>query len=154
MSSVGDIISASSSEVLKRYAIPIQINWQLDIITRDRESNDNLLRELIFHYINYPTLEITIPYGLDINHNFNIFFDSDIDDNSDIVNHMNKGEYFRSTMSLYTDDAYLWKSSLKPPAQGNIELVGNPGTMDPFDDYTLGRNYNCKNNKETINNNG
>jgi hypothetical protein len=89
--------------------IPIRINYLVDVWTKHREENDNIIRELIFHYMTNPTLQITIPYGTNYVHNFNIFFDDNIEDNSDIVEHPNRGEYFRQTLSLYTDDAYLWK---------------------------------------------
>lgn len=89
--------------------IPIRINYLLDVWTKHREENDNIIRELIFYYMTHPTLQITIPYGANYVHNFNIFFDDNIEDNSDIVNHPNRGEYFRQTLSVYTDDAYLWR---------------------------------------------
>lgn len=92
-------------------AIPIRINYLLDVWTKHREENDNIIRELIFYYMTNPTLQVEIPYGLDIEHNFNIFFDSNIEDNSDIVDQPNHGEYFRQTLSVYTDDAYLWRGT-------------------------------------------
>lgn len=102
---------------LKRVqAIPIRIGYQLDVWTKTRKENDNILRELIFYYSTHPTLIVNIEYGLDITHDFNIFFDADIEDNSDIVEHRNRGEYFRQTVSIYTDDAYLWKSSSRNPS--------------------------------------
>ena len=92
-------------------AIPIRINYLLDVWTKHREENDNIIRELIFYYMTHPTLQITIPYGVDLKHNFNIFFDNNIEDNSDIVDQPNHGEYFRQTLSVYTDDAYLWRGT-------------------------------------------
>ena len=92
-------------------AIPIQINYLIDVWTKHREENDNIIRELIFYYMTHPTLQIDIPYGVDLKHNFNIFFDSNIEDNSDIVDQPNHGEYFRQTLSIYTDDAYLWRGT-------------------------------------------
>lgn len=92
-------------------AIPIRINYLFDVWTKHREENDNIIRELIFYYMTHPTLQITIPYGVDLKHNFNIFFDSNIEDNSDIVDQPNHGEYFRQTLSVYTDDAYLWRGT-------------------------------------------
>ena len=56
--------------------IPIQINYVLDVWSRTREENDDILRELIFYYNNHPEMEITVPYGADFKHKFNIFFKS------------------------------------------------------------------------------
>jgi len=92
-------------------AIPIRITYLLDVWTKTREENDDIIREFIFYYMTHPTIKVNVPYNLDIKHNFNIYFDSEVEDNSDIVEQPNKGEYFRQTIALYTDDAYLWKSS-------------------------------------------
>ena len=102
--------------------MPIQINYLLDVWTRTREENDAIMRELIFYYTNHPTLKIDIPYSADYSHNFNIFFMSDIEDNSDIVEQKNRGEYFRQTIAFYTDDAYLWKTSSRPFTKIIIEV--------------------------------
>lgn len=109
----------------KIQAIPIRINYLVDVWTKSRKENDSIIRELIFYYMTHPTLEVDIPYGLDISHNFNLFLDEDIDDNSDIVEHKNRGEYFRQTLSMYTDDAYIWKSSSRAPTYIEIDKVSD-----------------------------
>lgn len=105
--------------------IPIRINYLIDVWTKTREDSDNIMRELIWYYITHPTLTVKIPYGLNIEHRFNIFLDPDIDDNSDIVEHKNRGVYFRQTISAYTDDAYLWKGSARFPAYITAEVIIN-----------------------------
>lgn len=91
-------------------AIPIVINYQLDVWTNNRLENDMIMRELIWNYTLNPTLEINIPYkDTDYKHTFNIFFNDEIEDNSDIQEHKNLGRLFRQTITFYTDDAYLWK---------------------------------------------
>lgn len=105
-------------------AIPITINYQLDVWTRDRITNDAIMREIIFYYTQRPTLLVKIPHGLDLVHDFNIFFENDIEDNSDIVDHVNRGQFFRQTVGVYTDDAYLWKSDIrKPPIVGEMDFT-------------------------------
>lgn len=115
--------------------IPIQINYVLDVWSRTREENDEILRELIFYYNNHPEMEVTVPYGADFKHRFNIFFNSDIEDNSDIVEQKNRGEYFRQSISFYTDDAYLWKTSSRPFTKLIIgyEVVGTDEKGEVFD---------------------
>ena len=102
--------------------IPIQINYLLDVWSKTREENDIICRELIFYFFNHPTMKVTVPYDADYVHNFNIFFNNDVEDNSDIVEHKNRGEYFRQTLSFYTDDAYLWKTSSRPFTKIELEL--------------------------------
>lgn len=96
-------------------AIPIRINYMIDVWTTTRLDNDNIVRELIFYFFTHPTLQIEIPYTVNIKHNFNLFINSDIEDNSDISEHKSRGIYYRQTLSLYTDDAYIWKSSRTAP---------------------------------------
>jgi len=113
-------------------AIPLRINYLMDIWTKSRIENDEILGELIFYFMTHPTLKVLIPKGLNINHNFNLFFNSDIDDNSDIVAHKDRGVYFRQTLSIYTDDAYLWKSSTRKPiyiTDASLELMDNNGNI-------------------------
>lgn len=98
--------------------IPIRINYQVDVFTVSKAQGDELMRELIFHLMLHPKLKVDIPYGLNIKHVFNIFIESDIVDNSDTVEHINKGVLFRNTMTLYTDDAYLFKS--REELHGNV----------------------------------
>lgn len=95
--------------------VDMTINYSLDVWTRYRQENDEIIRELYWYYLTSPTLDITVPYDLDFDHHFNLFVEPDIEDNSDIAEHMNKGEYFRQTINLYTDDAKLWKSTSRGP---------------------------------------
>lgn len=92
-------------------AIPIRLNYVLDVWTESRLDNDNIVRELIFYFFTHPTLQIEIPYTVNIKHNFNLFVNPDIEDNSDISEHKSRGMYYRQTLTLYTDDAYIWKAS-------------------------------------------
>lgn len=106
----------SSFKVIRLQAIPIRINYQVDIWTESRLENDNIMRELIWYYTLHPTLKVKIVYDdIERLHNFNLFFDADVEDNSDIVSHKEKGRFFRQTISMYTDDAYLWKTFSRLP---------------------------------------
>ena len=89
-------------------SIPIRIEYQLD----------EIIRELIFFFEQKPTLQAHFEYGLDFDHNFNLFLNEDIVDNSDTVEHENTGVMFRNTLTFYTDDARLFRS--KKQIQGNV----------------------------------
>lgn len=93
-------------------AIPIQINYQVDIWTQSRIDNDILARELIWFYTLNPQMIVKIPHGLNTEHVFNVGFELDITDNSDIVEHDSRGRYYRQTLGMYVDDGYLWRSSV------------------------------------------
>lgn len=93
-------------------AFPIQINYQLDIWTQNRYDNDVIAREFCWFYKQNPQLRVFIPHGLNITEPFNLFIEPDVVDNSDIAEHNSRGRYYRQTLGLYVDDAYLWKSSV------------------------------------------
>lgn len=98
--------------------IPIRINYQVDVFTVNKELGDEIIRELVFYLLQNPTLKVEIPYNLNIKHAFNLFLESDVVDNSDTVEHINKGVLFRNTLSMYTDDAYLFAS--REQLHGNV----------------------------------
>jgi hypothetical protein len=98
--------------------VPIRINYQIDIFTVDKRTGDEITRELILFLFQNPTLKVDIPYQLDIKHKFNLFLESDVVDNSDTVEHVNKGVLFRNTLTMYTDDAYLFAS--RQELHGNV----------------------------------
>lgn len=103
--------------------IPIRINYQMDVFTVDRISGDELIRELVFDMMLHPTLKVKVPYTLDMEHVFNLYLDSDVVDNSDTVEHINKGVLFRNTLTFYTDDAYLFAG--RSELHGNVEGTVN-----------------------------
>lgn len=106
--------------------IPIRINYQVDVFTVSKSMGDELVRELIFYLLQNPTLKVQVPYDLNMTHVFNLFPESEIVDNSDTVEHINKGVLFRNTLSLYTDDALLFASRVQK--HGNVlgEVKTNP----------------------------
>ena len=100
----------ASNKVGKRLrAIPISIPYQIDIYTRYQDEADELVRNIVYNIINYPKLEINIPY-YDENyiHHSNIRMQSDVEDNSDIPERLVAGQFTRMTLQIYIDDAYLF----------------------------------------------
>ena len=100
-------------------SIPIRIEYQMDVFTVDRESCDDIVRELIFFFLTRPTLVAHFEYGLDIKQNFTLLMNDDIVDNSDTVEHVNNGVMFRNTLTFYVDDARLYMNNSQ--VQGKIE---------------------------------
>ena len=98
---------------VRAQVIPITINYRLSVWSADRITNDALMREILFYYHLRPSLMVYVGHGLNIAHKFNIYFNSGIEDNSDIANHINNGTYFRQDITFYTDDAYLWRANFQ-----------------------------------------
>ena len=103
-------------------AIPIQLEYQLDIYTVDRLTNDEIYRELIFYFIKHPTLEVEIPYTIDGGHVFNLDINPDIVDNSDTVEHVNKGVLYRYTSTWVVKDAYLFEGTTEYNRVAQIQI--------------------------------
>ena len=104
--------------------VPIRIEYQMDVFTVDRQSCDEIVRELIFFFMQHPTLKAHFDYGLNIDHNFNLYLNDEIVDNSDTVEHVNNGVMFRNTLTFYTDDARLFRS--KKQIQGEVTAGVKP----------------------------
>lgn len=89
-------------------AIPISIEYQLDIYCRKYAEADELLRNIIFNFINSPTITVVFPYNnANIELNANITLDSTIRNTSGIPQRINFGQFTRFTLNLIVDDAYL-----------------------------------------------
>lgn len=101
--------------VVKAKMINLRIDWDLDIFAVDRYSCDEIVRELVFYFITYPRFEVEVPYSLNIDQNFDVFLSNEIQDNSDLIEFPNRGEYFRETISLYTENAHFFSAQRQYP---------------------------------------
>ena len=89
--------------------IPIKIGYQIDIYTKSLIDADEYVRNFVFNLINYPKLQIEIPYNnVKIIHNSNITIESAVVDNSDIKEHLIADQFCRFTIKLNIDDAYMF----------------------------------------------
>lgn len=115
-------------------AIPIEINYQLDIYTRYMAEADEYIRNFIFQIINHPRLSIEIPYNnAKIMHDSNIRLSENIDDNSGIPERLIEGQFTRLTLSINIDDAYLFDYRIKDNWKVESELqtvIKNDTTID------------------------
>lgn len=127
------LASDNKPQEVRAQVIPITINWQLSVWTADRITNDALVREILWYYHLRPSLLVYVQHGLNIAHKFNIYFNSGIEDNSDIANHINNGTYFRQDLSLYSDDTYLWKANYVNKVEVAPDLYFNYGLSNVTD---------------------
>lgn len=96
-------------------AIPITLNYQLDIYTRYYREADEYMRNFIFNIINYPKLIIEIKYqDSDIEHVANILPGQSVVDNSGSTSErLSPGQFTRLSYQFSVDDAYLWDIKIK-----------------------------------------
>lgn len=101
-------------------AIPIRLYYQIDIYTRLYEEAEEYVRNFIFNLINYPTVEIIIPYN-GINKRQLSFIDlsPEVEDNSDIAERLAPGEFTRKSLSI-SIDGYLYNYRTRDAAQIDI----------------------------------
>lgn len=129
---------------VRAQVIPITINYRLSVWTEDRVTNDALIRELLFYYHLRPSLYVYVTHGINIKHKFNIYFNSGIEDNSDIANFETKGQYFRQDLTFYTDDAYLWKANWQEKVAINTNLNFKYGLDTDLNKYQIKSSINNK----------
>ena len=100
--------------------VPIDISYQIDIYTRKLQEADEYSRNFIFNIINYPKLQVTLPYeDSNIVQDANIRLNSDVNDNSSIPERLIPGQFTRLTLGINLDDAYLFDVRVKD----NLKLV-------------------------------
>ena len=117
----------------KLNAIPIGISYQIDIYTRELAEADEYARNIVFNIINYPKLNIEIPYeDSGLTHDANIRLITDVEDNSDIPERLISGQFTRFTIGIEIDDAYLFDVRVKDNlsiVEGQLHIV-QPDRVD------------------------
>lgn len=103
-------LNSDENTVSKIKTLPIRVEWNIDVYAVDRYTCDEIVRELVFYLMTYPRFSVKVPYGVDIDQNFDIVVSPEISDNSDLVEFPNTGEIFRETISIYTENAHLYSS--------------------------------------------
>ena len=97
-------------------AIPIGIGYQIDIYTRYAAEADEFLRNFVFNLVNFPKLQIEIPYNsANYIHNCTMDVVTTLQDNSDIPERLVPGEFTRWSIGVRIEDAYLFSVPIKTP---------------------------------------
>lgn len=110
----GVVIGKNEKQSITLNAIPIQINYQLDIYTRHMAEGCDYLREFVFKFVNDPTLQINIPYyDVNLPHKSNMRLSNTINDNSDVPQKLFNDQFTRFTIYFYIDDAYMFNTPIK-----------------------------------------
>ena len=109
ISYAGRVIAKSNEKAMKQNAIPIELSYQIDVYARYYSEADDIVRNLVFNIINFPQLNIEIPYlNQNIPHQSTLLLSDDVADNSDIPERFVNGNFTRLTLSVKVPDAYLW----------------------------------------------
>jgi hypothetical protein len=104
--------------------IPISLSYQIDIYTRFREEADEYIRNFVFNIINYPTLEIELPYhDCKLGQKSFMSLQSTISDNSDIPERLVSGEFTRMTINVVLSDAYLFSYEFEDKLDIEVDQI-------------------------------
>ena len=105
----GLTLEASRAGAKNLRAVPISIPYQIDVYTRYQQDADEYVRNLVYNIINYPRLEINIPYyDENIVHHSNIKLVGEVEDTSNIPERHVAGQFTRMSIPIVVDDAYLF----------------------------------------------
>lgn len=122
------ILSSDNETSVKLNAIPITLNYQIDVVTKYYEEADEYIRNFVFNLINYPKVTIDIPYnGVNLTHNSSITLDPNIADNTTNPQRLFPGQLSDWTLRFTIDNAYLFSVpfvqtwSFKPPIQLDVK---------------------------------
>lgn len=114
-------------------AIPISLQYQVDVYARHAEEADILMRNLVFNIVNYPAMTVEIP-DADMEHTARISFSSKIiTDNSNMPERFIEGNLYVLSASISIDDAYLWDVRQHRDAEIEVRI----------DDQYESRKYIC-----------
>ena len=109
-------------------ALPIVLDYQLDIYTRYYKEADEYMRNFLFNIYNYPKLNILIKYyDSNIEHVANILPGQSVVDNSSSTSErLSPGQFTRLSYQFSIDDAYLWDIRIKDNKEistGDIHII-------------------------------
>lgn len=125
----GKKIEANENRVKQINAIPIILEYNIEVYARYYDEADSYMREIIFNVINYPRLDIEIPYlGFNTIHASNIRISSNnIEDNKQGGLLSFNDQICSLKLQINIDDAYLWDSRVKT----TVSIEGDGLTVNP-----------------------
>ena len=120
----GKMLQSTIERSISLNAIPIDLRYQVDVFTRYYKEADEYMRNIIFNLINFPMLQIEIPYeGIDIQHDSSIRIVSDVADNSAINERLSLGQFTRLSLGISIDDAYLFDARVRDNYLIDVQVV-------------------------------
>ncbi len=116
---------------IKLDAIPILINYQIDIYTQKYEEGDEYLRNFVFNFVNHPKMKILLPYnGSNIEHICYTRLANNVTDNSDVSEKLFADQFTRWSLQVSIHDAYLFSVPIKEDGKivTNVDIQNTQST--------------------------
>lgn len=110
----GKMLESTVEKSVSLCAIPITLQYRVDVYTRYYKEADEYMRNIIFNIINFPKISIDIPYqSVHVQHDSSIYINSDVEDLSDISERQTIGQFTRLSVGFAIDDSYLFDARVR-----------------------------------------
>lgn len=107
--------------------IPVTTTYQLNIYTKFKQEADEYVRNFLFKLINNPKIIIEVPYhNTGFRHTANLRVLETVSDTSDITQRIFLGQFYRWTIQLELQDAFLFNV----PYKHNWHIVESSITVE------------------------
>ena len=105
---IATVIDPKTNDMYYEKAIPISLEYKLTVLTANQIDMDEIVKELIFHYLAMYYLPIDLPYESKRRINFGVRVDaSAIEKRSGSSEYMESGQLYQTTIPLITEGAVL-----------------------------------------------
>lgn len=106
---IASVIDKETNMLYYEKALPITLSYNLTILTTNQADMDELIRELLFKYVNMYFLTIQLPYESDRKVRFGITIngDTEIERSSGNLEYIENGTLYQSIITLQCDGCCL-----------------------------------------------
>ena len=106
---VSAVIDKETNNVYYEKALPITLEYSLTVLTTNIADQDEIIRELLFKYVNMYFLTIRLPYECDrkIRFGVRITSETDIDYSSGSPEYLQTGSIYQAIIPLHCDGCVL-----------------------------------------------
>lgn len=106
---VSAVIDKETNDVYYEKVLPITLKYSLTVLTTNVADQDEIIRELLFKYVNMYFLTIRLPYECDrkIRFGVRITSETDIDYSSGSPEYLQSGSLYQAIIPLHCDGCVL-----------------------------------------------
>lgn len=130
-------MAGNPDRLTQMMAIPVELKYTLIVYTRYYREADEYLRNFIFNFINYPKMEIEVPYeSISRMHVANIVLGEDVQIDPASAEGITPGQLTKGTLSFTIPDAYLFDVRTRGTKEINpiyYSIAGDNDTLERQD---------------------
>lgn len=106
---VSTVMDVKTNNIYYEKALPVTLEYSLTVLTTNVADQDEIIRELLFKYVNMYFLRIKLPYECDrdIRFGVRITSETDIDYSSGSPEYLEKGSLYQAIIPLKCDGCVL-----------------------------------------------